>query len=505
MTKQPLSDQPIPMCTTKQFQDENEALQLKIEDLAAENYELHSLGAEHASRIERQRQLLDQLSEIASACYIQFPEYTQSVPTVRHGESPLLSVVRSVVNSLGQRVKEVEAANMRAKAASKAKDHFLATMSHEIRTPMNGVIGMIELLGSSKLDDEQREFVEVMRRSAMSLLSLLNDILDYSKLSASSMVLEQRIFNPEHVIADVLKTFVAKATEKNIELEYSIAAGFPDLVLGDCGRTRQVLSNLVSNAIKFTHEGGVRVFASLGEGGPDWAKLLIDVTDTGIGMSATELEHVFAPFTQSDASTSRKFGGSGLGLAISRELLALMSGTLNATSEPGRGSCFRMELGAQLPKPSEVRTHLAKANGDKGFGPGAPQSIANRILLVEDNPVNQRVAQLMLERLGYEARLAGNGYEAVDIATKENFELICMDVSMPGIDGCETTRRIRALDTPTANAWIIAMTGHAFEDDRRLCREAGMDGFVAKPYTATALREALEAACPRSETCRLAA
>jgi signal transduction histidine kinase/CheY-like chemotaxis protein len=488
---------PMRARTHQQQLAENEALQDR----------LNSQEAELAS----QKQILDQLDQITRDCYSRFPEHTQSVPTVRPGESTLVAVVRRVVNSLGHRVEEVEKANFKVGSAMKAKDRLLANMSHEIRTPLNGVIGMIELLAGSNLDADQREFVDVTQNSAKSLMTLLNDILDFSKLAASRMTLETRVFNPEHSIENALRTFAAIAGEKDIELQYSIAANFPDLVVGDGSRVRQVLSNLVSNSLKFTNEGKIHILATLGETNRDWMKLIFSVRDTGIGMSETELKRIFTPFTQSDSSTSRKFGGTGLGLTISRELLNLMDGTLTATSAPGGGSCFRVELKVSQPSPDEIQAYLAK-NRKQALSPFPPVPESGdpepkpekRLMLVEDNPVNQRVAQLTLERMGYKVRLASSGYEAIDIAGKEDFKLICMDVSMPGLDGYETTQRIRALGVPTSEARIVAITGHAFDDDRRRCAEAGMDDFVAKPFTVTSLSEALERQTSRAATAQVA-
>ncbi|MEM7011899.1 MAG: ATP-binding protein [Verrucomicrobiota bacterium] len=447
--------------------------------------------------LHEQGRILLQLSQITSECESSFPEYTQRVPTVEPGESPLVAVVRHVVKSLGDRVEEVEFANERARMASRAKDHFLATMSHEIRTPMNGLIGMIELLANTDLDEGQGEFVTVMRDSANSLLTLLNDILDFSKLSASQMQLEKRVFRPEKSIEEAMRTFAANAEEKGVELKYKISDDFPALVSGDGSRIRQVLSNLISNALKFTDQGSVRIDASVEGAEDDRLRLIFKVTDTGIGMTSEELAKVFAPFTQADTSTSRKFGGSGLGLTISRELLDLMQGTLSAESTSGVGSCFTMQLMVHRPKDVELRNFKSKEQRqcDSPFqlAEAEKPSDDRKLLLVEDNPVNQRVAHLTLEKLGYNVTLANNGYEAIARAKEENFEWICMDVSMPGIDGYETTQKIRELDASSSNAWIVAMTGHAFEEDRIRCIQAGMNDFVPKPFTVDALRNALTA------------
>lgn len=446
--------------------------------------------------LHEQGSILVQLGKITSECETNFPQYTQRIPTIQTGESPLVAVVRHVVKSLGDRVEEVELANERARMASRAKDHFLATMSHEIRTPMNGLIGMVELLANTNLDDGQSEFVDVMRDSANSLLTLLNDILDFSKLSASQMQLEKRVFRPQKSIEEAMRTFAANAEEKGIELKYKVADGFPELVSGDGSRIRQVLSNLISNALKFTSKGSVRIDASMNDAEDDRISLTFKVTDTGIGMTSQELAKVFAPFTQADTSTSRKFGGSGLGLAICRDLLELMEGALSAESEPGVGSCFTMQLVVHRPTDVELRNFRNKEQlqSDSPFQLAEAEKTPDdrKLLLVEDNPVNQRVAQLTLEKLGYNVTLANDGYEAVDLATAETFDWICMDVSMPGIDGFETTQRIRELGVPSSNAWIVAMTGHAFEEDRIRCIQAGMNDFVPKPFSVDVLRTALD-------------
>ncbi len=369
-----------------------------------------------------------------------------------------------------------------AEQASQAKSAFLATMSHEIRTPMNGVLGMTNLLLDTPLTEKQRSFVNTIRSSGDALLAIINDILDFSKIEAGRMDLESHPFDLRRLVENVVHLVTPRAEEKGLRISSLVDGDVPRIVAGDSVRLRQVLLNLIGNAIKFTQRGEVTVSAGVSkeEAGLK-PRLLFAVKDTGIGIPADRQDKLFQSFSQVDSSTARRFGGTGLGLAISKRLISLMGGRIWVESEPSSGSTFWFT--ASLPAAegaaiTSVEPPSAKAEFVAGLGERNPL----RILLAEDNEVNQQLALLVLERLGYQADVAKNGVEAIEALERRPYDLVLMDVQMPGMDGLTATRRLRAELPASRQPRIIAMTANAMASDREECHAAGMDGFISKPF-----------------------
>jgi two-component system, sensor histidine kinase len=386
------------------------------------------------------------------------------------------------------RTTELEQAMQGAVVATHAKSEFLANMSHELRTPMNGLLGMLDLVLDGPIAGEERENVEIAQRCAYSLLGLLNDILDLSKIEAGRMQLERVPCHVREVIEECLRPQSAKAQQKGITLQYVCTSGAGLTVTGDPLRLRQVLNNLVSNAIKFTDAGTVRVTQSSTRPVDGRTLLSIEVSDTGAGIPADKLALIFDKFTQADSSISRKFGGTGLGLAITRKLIELQGGTIRVESELGKGSKFTVEI----PFDVIARETAAAAPAVRQVAAAAPASGNARLLLVEDNAINQRVVLAMLRKKGYTLDVANNGQEALEqMEANEPYDLILMDVQMPVLDGLETTRAIRA-DGRWNDLPIIAMTAHAMTGDKERCLSAGMDAYLTKPLKAPQLIDTIE-------------
>jgi signal transduction histidine kinase len=400
---------------------------------------------------------------------------------------------RSVTEMAIARRIDSDAANIRlrlakeqAEAGNLAKAQFLANMSHEIRTPMNGVLGALDLLAHSKITPEQRKLLSTATASSEALLTVLNEVLDFSKIEAGRLELVNEPLLLRPVLNSVLELLSPMAQRKGLALSLEFDPSLPARVRGDAGRIRQVLLNLIGNAVKFTDRGRVSVRARRAPGGSDSRlALVLEVEDTGIGIAPEAMPRLFTPFFQADQSDRRRFGGTGLGLVISKRLTEAMGGELSVESSPARGSTFRMKL------PLEALPDTLAAVPAAAAAPPVP--LAGKVLLVEDNLVNRMLAVAMLDKLGIAVTEAGDGLAALKHLEASRFDLVLMDCQLPVMDGFEATREIRARERGALapRTPIIAVTANALSGDSERCLQAGMDGYLAKPYTLDSLRETL--------------
>lgn len=389
-------------------------------------------------------------------------------------------------DDLKQLIEQSARATREAQNATRVRSDFLARVSHEIRTPLNGIIGMTDLLLSRNLAAQDRDCVETIRSSGEALLAVINDVLDFSKLEFSNaeagrLELECANFQPAYVIQQALQIIQGAAASKALFFKAEISPSMPSLVAGDMVRLRQVFLNLLANAVKFTDAGTIVLKAELLCTTDSGSELRFSVADSGIGISEDQQKKLFQPFTQASASTAQKYGGTGLGLAICKQIVELMGGNIGVVSSPGAGALFWFTVKVLAPEKIVSSPAVTAAVETDKF----------RILLVDDNPINQKVAGLMLKKLGYRAHVARDGRHAIKLLERETYDLILMDVLMPEMDGLEATQIIRALPAPASQVPIIAMTAGAVKD-RQACFKAGMTDYLAKPVREPELREKLQ-------------
>jgi len=408
---------------------------------------------------------------------------------VRFVKSPtpeLREEIEAIVSMIGLVVLQ-ESAQRQAHKLAQAKSEFLAKMSHEIRTPLNGVIAAADLMAATQLNDEQHELLDTLRLSAKTLLGIINDILDFSKIEAGRMVLETLPFTPTVLVEEVVSIMAPAAHSKGLTVRTELSSSLPHSVAGDPLRLRQILLNFVGNAIKFTACGEVVIRAmrlKKGEGQSAW--LRFEVQDTGVGIPPEKQAGIFDAFTQADSSVTRQYGGTGLGLAICKRLVELMGGQIGVYSQPGQGSCFWFEVPLPVVQENAPEETTAQPSGS---ALNSHELDGVRVLLVEDNPVNQKVAIRMLQKLGCVVELAENGQQALEKLERASYDIVLMDMQMPVMDGLTATRLLRQREQQTGHHQVvIALTANAMQTDRELCLEAGMDDYLSKPLTLDALQ-----------------
>ncbi len=450
------------------------------------NQLLHAFRAMQTGdlKIRLESPYADERAELAEG----FNKMAASLQSARHSKALRMRELSESREQLENTKRDLIGALESVQKADQTKNDFVANMSHELRTPLNAIIGMTELVLDSKLDLEQREFLKIVHSSSQSLLQIINDLLDFGSIERGQVLIETGPASVRRIVKDVTTLFAEECSKKNVTLIAEVDSQVPDLVKLDEARVRQIISNLVSNALKFSQKNS-GVSLSVGARGlaDQKVRLAFKVADTGVGIDKEKIAVIFDPFTQGDLSRTRKFGGTGLGLAISRSLAEQMGGQLHVQSESGKGSQFTLELVAEV-----LATQIIEV-------PAAPNInfVENReiqVLLVEDNEVNQKLAQVLLENMGLEVSLAKDGLEAVQCCNGSQFDLIFMDVQMPRLNGLSATEKIREQSELNKSTPIIALTAHAMTGDRERFLKVGMNDYVSKPFDKNELKRAVSRA-----------
>ncbi len=421
---------------------------------------------------------------------------TQNNLELEHRVTKRTAQLESTNFNLQNTLKQARDLAKKAEAANIAKSQFLANMSHEIRTPMNGIIAATNLALSEDLKPEIENYIRIAHDSGQSLLKIINDILDFSKIESGYLEIENSPFALKETIDRIIEMLFAQFKEKGIDLSLKIDPNLPEILVGDSIRLRQVITNLVNNALKFTNTGGlITLSVNQKKVGIHHGKIMLDfyIEDTGVGIKSKHLDNLFNPFTQADLSSTRKYGGTGLGLSISKKIIEKMNGEIDIKSEYGKGTTFHFNCLFGLPT-KEMKEQLncksGQSKNEKNIMQYKEKIIGSRILVAEDNPVNQQIIKIILKKANLIVEIANNGLEAIGLLKDEKFDAILMDIQMPEMDGLEATKRIREIPDHK-NLPIIALTANAMDKDKQMCRLAGMNDFITKPIDAEKLFKTL--------------